>query len=63
MFPDAAQLVWTEPKCNGSKVTRYILRGKGAGDEFAEIYRGKALAFLVTDLIPDFVYSFELYAG
>ena len=56
-------VLWSTPKDNGSSIRRFILQGKGAGDDvFFELYVGLSTAHYVTDLIPEFAYTFIVSA-
>ena len=62
-MPTCMQVRWTPSHANGSKVTAYVLRGKGAGDsEFSDLYHGPLLSHLVMNLHPDSAYSFQVAA-
>ena len=63
---NAIELQWdsyTHARENGSKVTEYLLLGRGAGhDEFTELYRGARTSYLALGLFPEFAYSFKVAA-
>jgi Fibronectin type III domain len=61
-MPDCMQLRWSRPRANGSKIKNYILRVRAMNEEFREVYRGTAMAFLVMSLKPDTAYSFDVAA-
>lgn len=57
------QLFWIPPnRDNGSPIKEYCIQGKSAGGEYVELFRGQNTSFLVTDLHPEFIYSFEVAA-
>ena len=59
----SVQLFWVPPfRDNGSPIKHYRLRGKSAGGDFVELFRGPNTSFLATDLHPEFIYSFEVAA-
>lgn len=63
LFPDSCQLIWSPSKDNGSPITRYVLFGKEAGyDVFTILYIGCSETFYVTELVPEFVYTFVVQA-
>jgi len=63
VFPDSCQVIWSPPKDNGAPLLRYILSGKEAGyDAYTVLYTGVAESFYVTELVPEFVYSFVVQA-
>ncbi len=49
-------------KDNGADIFEYRVRGKSAGGDMVQLYRGPGLSFLATDLHPEFAYSFEVCA-
>ena len=62
-MPTCMQLRWSPPLSNGSKISAYILRGKGAGDtEYRDLYSGALTSHLVMSLHPDSAYSFQVAA-
>ena len=59
----SVQLFWVPPfRDNGSPIKQYRLRGKSAGGEYVELFRGQNTSFLATSLFPEFIYSFEVAA-
>ena len=59
----SVQLFWMPPfRDNGSPIKEYILRGKSAGGEFVELFRGQNTTYLANNLFPEFIYSFEVAA-
>jgi len=59
----SVQLFWVPPfRDNGSPIKQYRLRGKSAGGEYVELFRGQNTSFLATSLYPEFIYSFEVAA-
>ena len=56
-------MMWYPPKNNGESITSYRLLGKSVGDdEFVELYYGPGTGFFLTDLVPEFGYSFIIHA-
>eukprot|EP01041_Mallomonas_annulata_P009747 gene9747-20270_t len=58
LLPDTVQICWSRPKCNGTPITGFVLRGRGVG----HLYRGPRLHFLALHLHPECPYSFEVAA-
>lgn len=64
LMPTSVRVCWGRPLGNGREVSEFILMGRGVGgsNDTTELYRGPCLSRVITNLLPESAYSFEVAA-